>query len=139
MDDTPEKPFRHPEHQGPDCDYLYEDQPVHKVPATCPTCGQKEPVPPPRDHCVSCGIELPLNTVGTRNYDNALIIGFYGGYGMFIDPPLGEIEVYLCHDCAHQACEALPWMHKVLDPKSSHAHPAAWWAEHPDHEGWDKP
>jgi len=46
-------------------------------------------------------------------------------------------KAMLCHDCAHAACEALPWMKKLLNPHDSHSHRTAYVAEHPDHWGWD--
>lgn len=95
-------------------------------------------------------------------FDNALWIGFHGGYGMFTDnmeatlphvlgvpaneatydvkrklPGQPDHECVLCHDCAHEACDALPWMKRLIDPWSSHAHTAEYTESHPDHYGWD--
>lgn len=46
-------------------------------------------------------------------------------------------KAMLCHECAHAACEALPWMKKLLNPHGSHSHRTSYVAEHPDHWGWD--
>jgi hypothetical protein len=78
-------------------------------------------------------------------FDNALWLGFFGGYGMFVDDLESEAttlngaayDAVLCHDCAHDLCEANPWMKKLLRPTESHSHTAEFWAKHPNHEGWD--
>jgi len=103
-------------------------------------------------------------------FDNAMWIGFHGGYGMFVDnmdvswPANGmdrfddegnenpgwkpeyvekrilkgaDYEAVICHDCAHAACEALPWMARLLNPVHSHAHRGEYHGQHPDHIGWD--
>ena len=46
-------------------------------------------------------------------------------------------EAVICHDCAHEACEALPWMARLLNPVHSHAHRQEYHDAHPDHVGWD--
>lgn len=62
-------------------------------------------------------------------FDNALIVEIHGGYGMFTDslgaskydgiPGLIDYnQVILCHECAHEACEALPWMNRLIDPST---------------------
>lgn len=48
-----------------------------------------------------------------------------------------EDRAVICHDCAHQACELLPWLGEWLDPERSHAHRTAYMEAHPDHFGWD--
>lgn len=30
-------------------------------------------------------------------------------------------EAVICHECAHELCEAFPWIKKLLDPDHSHA------------------
>ena len=52
-------------------------------------------------------------------------------------PGQPDYEAVLCHECAHAACDALPWLHKLINPHNSHAHRSAWMAAHPDHYGWD--
>lgn len=104
-------------------------------------------------NCVSCSMELKSDSVDPTTeyqFDNALWIGFFGGYGMFVDDIDTEFgykspmlkgaaeEAVLCHDCAHQLCETVPWIKKLLRPERSHAHTQEFWAANPDHEGWDK-
>lgn len=72
----------------------------------------------------------------SQQWDLALIVGFDGSWGMFIDPEqekdcgrqdqigqLGRYSVVICHECAHQMCETLPWVEQLLEPYSSHLHP----------------
>lgn len=99
-------------------------------------------------NCYACDAELKpvfadLST--TYQFDNAMWIQIHGGYAMFTDN-LDEMDilsgadhrVVICHDCAHAACEALPWLDRLIQPLRSHAHTLDYWAEHPDHDGWDK-
>ena len=82
----------------------------------CPTCGQ-QPVPVlPRDHCISCDTELEdvFNNSSAKQYGGALEMKLMGGYGMFFDNIDGDHHVFLCCDCAEVACEALPWMARLL-------------------------
>lgn len=76
--------------------------------------------------CVSCAIRLDPVFPGAEEYgqyDNALQIELLGGYGMFFDNiEDGNHRVFLCHDCAHQACEALPWLGELIQPEKSHVH-----------------
>lgn len=99
-------------------------------------------VPAKTVHCADCGTALkPEFDYDTEyQFDNALWVGFSGGYGMFIDP-FGEKDpkAVICHECAHALCAAHPWIEKLLDPHNSHAH-----SVHtiPDllkdgHKGWD--
>ena len=98
--------------------------------------------------CIDCGVELvevtPDYATGYQ-YENALAITLGGGYAMFFDDiepffsnMTAATTVFLCHDCAHKACEALPWLDKLLEPLKSHSHRQDYWDAHPDHEGWDK-
>ena len=48
-----------------------------------------------------------------------------------------DYEAVLCHDCAHALCDAVPWIHKLINPHGSHAHKTAYHDAHPDHYGWD--
>lgn len=120
--------------------------------------------------CVACGGELsPDNGSEPTSYqfENALWLGFHGGYGMFVDnlgatmptntderwlrddsgeyrlndgqpivnpdwkPTYGEprvlpgtpdYEAVICHECAHDLCEKVPWIKTLLDPDNSHSH-----------------
>jgi hypothetical protein len=73
-------------------------------------------------------------------FDNCLPIQFMGGYGMFVDDmdlkQCGPFVV-ICHDCAHEMCAKLPWLDKLLNPYSSHAHTTEYTEAHPEHFGWD--
>lgn len=31
-------------------------------------------------------------------------------------------EAVLCHECAHELCETVPWINTLLNPLESHAH-----------------
>lgn len=77
----------------------------------------------------------------TEQYDNALVIQFGGGYGMFNDDykhaPHYGAKVIICHDCAHDLCNKIPWLGELLDPYSSHAHITEYQEDHPEHIGWD--
>ena len=78
-------------------------------------------------------------------FEDSLWIGFHGGYGMFLDnfnatiaenefmaespeeltykeerllPGQPDYEAVICHDCAHELCEKVPWIKSLLeDPK----------------------
>lgn len=104
-------------------------------------------------NCKACEKELPVNEWNkdtSYQFDNALWIGFFGGYGMFVDdidtefgynkPTLSgaAYEAVLCHECAHELCETVPWIGKLLRPLESHSHTLDFWQDNPDHEGWDK-
>jgi len=112
--------------------------------------------PPTVATCYSCGATLePVfdnGENGSEQWDNALVVCLEGGYGMFIDPlapepsdiAKGEIErghcvlkVVICHDCAHKACEQMPWLDRLIEPLKSHAH--RYGRDWADHEGWDLP
>ena len=108
--------------------------------------------------CINCGTTLQAvfkNEEETENYqfENALWIGFFGGYGMFVESrgvagePLSEIlaeegashEAVICHDCATDFCEKVPWLKKLLGPEKAHSHTAEFWKKNPFHQGWDNP
>ena len=87
-----------------------------------------------------------LHERGGTQYDNALIVHVDGGYGMFVDTPalqysetdedielkqmsddekiqkgiLDPFCVLICHDCAHDLCEKVPWMDRIVESESSH-------------------
>lgn len=103
--------------------------------------------------CLACKQELTpesMNPETNYQFDNALWIGFFGGYGMFVDdidtefgvkkPTISgsAFEAVICHDCAHKLCDDVPWINELLKPLGSHAHTAEFWKNNPDHEGWDK-
>lgn len=94
---------------------------------------------PEAHHCYACGATLESATGSDTDcqFDNALDIRFLGGYGMFVDPIDTKYEAVICHDCAHELCDKIPWIHKLIDPHRSHAHRTSYHEEHPDHYGWD--
>lgn len=54
-------------------------------------------------------------------------------------PGRPDKEVVICHSCAHDLCEKVPWMNTLIEPLSSHAHR---YQEIPSllaegHRGWD--
>lgn len=95
--------------------------------------------------CYACEVELEPEGGFTTDYqfDNALWIGFHGGYGMFIDTMQrteilkAQEEAVICHECAHALCDKVPWISKLLYPHGSHSHKASYREEHPNHYGWD--
>jgi hypothetical protein len=91
--------------------------------------------------CVNCGgaLKRVFDDYPNEQYDNALEITISGGYRMFFDNvDGGDRHVLLCHDCAHEACDALPWLAHLIRPQDSHAHTAEYWIAHPEHAGRDK-
>lgn len=96
-------------------------------------------------NCTSCNVELiPVfehHDIDVKQYDNALWITFDGGYGEFIDICTMEDAEHhraiLCHECAHQLCDLVPWIHKLIDPHRSHSHKTSYIEQHPEHYGWD--
>lgn len=95
--------------------------------------------------CYACEVELePEGGLKTDyQFDNALWVGFHGGYGMFIDPLQtskvlkAQEEAVICHECAHKLCDEVPWIGKLLDPHSSHSHKDSYRKANPNHYGWD--
>ncbi|WP_459973285.1 hypothetical protein [Mycobacterium sp. MUNTM1] len=107
----------------------------------CPSCDHPKVRAIP-DSCIDCGRELTQvfeGDVTSRQYRNALGMTLTGGYGMFFDDTDPVHRIFLCHDCAHGLCDALPWLANLVEPERSHLHTAQFWAAHPDHEGCDKP
>lgn len=103
-------------------------------------------------YCFKCNTELvpdgPPNNQTKYQFDNALWLGLFGGYGMFVDnmtdfEPRDSIlkgsdyECVLCHDCAHQFMDDNPWLKKLFHPYNTHAHKSAYAEANPDHFGWD--
>lgn len=88
-------------------------------------------VPPPTRiaYCDSCGEVLTpvfpdLNRRKTDcQYNNALVIDFTGGYGMFDDdiPNLTK-QAILCHDCAHKLIAENLWIRHFVDDRAGHMH-----------------
>ena len=67
--------------------------------------------------CASCTAALkPVFQDAPGQYEDALEVILTGGYGMFFDNIDGDKRVFLCHSCAHVACEALPWLKQVVGP-----------------------
>lgn len=81
------------------------------------------------------------------HFDNALWLGFFGGYAMFTDnmdspkpDPIFNNTDYvcvLCHECAHKFMDENPWLKNLFHPFNSHSHTTAYITAHPDHFGWD--
>ncbi len=137
-------------------------------------------------NCVACGAELLPEFEGKPTdyqLDNALWIGFFGGYGMFVDnldatwpvnadesqwlrdddgvfilnegklidnpewspiyeearvlPGQPAYEAVICHDCAHDLCEKVPWIKQLINPHDSHSHSHQ--LDWTGHSGWDLP
>jgi len=86
--------------------------------------------------CVNCSKLLepvwgPNGVVTKYQFNDALWVGFFGGYGMFVDnmvpdaPPIlgnADYEAVLCHECAHELCDKVPWVKKLLEPETAHPH-----------------
>lgn len=90
--------------------------------------------------CYACGCILrPDSTTSSYQFDNALWVKFSGGYGMFVESKEfgGPDDVVICHGCAHDLCDRVPWVHRLIDPYNSHSHSTEYHREHPDHQGWD--
>ena len=74
-------------------------------------------------NCVKCGKELSAvfpDIPHRRKEDeykyplqDALLIGFVGGYGMFFDDETKRF--ILCHSCTHALIEANSWMTTVFE------------------------
>lgn len=103
--------------------------------------------------CRNCSVELknePINPESKYQFENALWVGFFGGYGMFVDDidvswsgaprtlPGAAEEAVICHDCAHELCETIPWIKELLRPDFSHSHREGFWQENPDHQSWER-
>jgi len=89
------------------------------TPRTCDRCDKD--LTPQHDGCEHhC---MWHREVEPEQWDNALVVKFDGGYGMFVDPIEREFSAVLCHECAHQLLEQEPWMRKAIgDPLLSHSH-----------------
>lgn len=37
-------------------------------------------------------------------------------------PGRPDYEAVICHECAHQLCETVPWIERLLEPLHSHSH-----------------
>ena len=107
----------------------------------------------------------PAEALAHEQWDNALVLRLEGGYGMFIDPiphdpatdfrtgtvgeldrprpregtlqRAGALKVVICHDCAHDLCERVPWLERLIEPQRSHAHSHR--RDWTGHTGWDLP
>ena len=98
--------------------------------------------------CTVC--EKPLEPLFDENtayqFDNALWVGFFGGYSMFVDeigegddrlPGAPYAAAVLCHECAHDLCDQHPWISALVKPQTSHAH--SYRKDWTGHTGWDLP
>lgn len=82
--------------------------------------------------CDACGVELTpvfpdlCRRRDDTQYDNALVVEFGFGYGMFDDPidRLGRMDVtaIICHDCAHKLIDTNPWIGRFVDAERGHVH-----------------
>lgn len=108
------------------------------------TLGNFEPEP---TNCYACDKALEADDDTNYQFDNALWVHFEGGYGMFVDEPdqglvtgyTPKYRVVICHECAHALCKQVPWIERLIEPRSSHSHRTS---DHPrllaeGHEGWD--
>ena len=79
-------------------------------------------------HCTACGKELepvfdgPDFDPASEQWENALEVKFNGSYGMFVDPIEEDCRAIICHGCAHDLCDKIPWIGKLIDPGRSHSH-----------------
>ena len=115
--------------------------------------GNNEPDPTLCDACRTHLVRDKAIRDTDYQFDNALWMEFHGGYGMFIDPigdpghkdrvgDRGRVcwpQVVICHECAHDLCDKVPWIGKLLNPEGSHSHRTD---DHDrlkaeGHKGWD--
>ena len=100
--------------------------------------------------CTKCDkVLVPVHGDTNYQFDNALWIGLFGGYGMFvdnIDETLAEqknilkgsdYELVLCHECAHEFFDNNSWLKGIINPHKSHSHTEEYHQHHPEHYGWD--
>jgi hypothetical protein len=104
--------------------------------------------------CIKCDAVLePVGPSDTNfQFENALWLGFFGGYGMFVESRIfvqdpndmsemairgASYELVICHDCAHEFMDTNPWMKKVFDPAHSHTHTSKYMMNNPEHYGPD--
>lgn len=110
--------------------------------------GNFEPEP---TLCYSCDKPLTSDDDTDYQFDNALWIQLHGGYGMFVDEignhtgpyglkgPRGEYVIVICHECAHELCETVPFFKRLIDPHKSHSHRSSTIQNlvSQGHQGWD--
>lgn len=87
--------------------------------------------------CINCRQVLdpvfPFDVPADRyQLKNALWVGFFGGYGMYVDeladmpgarrtttvPGTVDAEAVLCGTCADAMCATYPWMDRLLHPEN---------------------
>lgn len=96
--------------------------------------------------CYACSKVIPAQWEESGDYqgDNNLWICFNGGYGMFIESHFfmdeefqkahdREVGVTICHECAHDLCERIPWIDNLINPQHSHSHTNDYVQENPNH------
>lgn len=93
-------------------------------------------------NCVACGknlINVFENVDQYEQYNNALWVEFTGGYGEFVDVLVtpNPYQAVICHECAHDLCDKIPWIGKLIDPHNSHTHTEEYKRTNPGHYGWD--
>lgn len=103
---------------------------MRRLGPTCDACGNtlEEVFPNPQKCPIDGCDELPEDHTHPPKYlqyDNALHVRFDGGYGEFIDnigPGPDNYYSIICHECAHDLCEKVPWIAVMIDPLRSHTH-----------------
>lgn len=118
---------------------LYAGRPAAARITDCTICGsQLEPVSPDRlvaqmreagwdsatpDSLEGGQFERAVSEQAEQ-YDNALHVSLYGGYGEFCD--VGPFEpvprAIICHSCAHELVIREPWIARVLGIDHRHPH-----------------
>lgn len=99
----------------------------------------------PGDRDVNCYACHALLRPDHANYgedfqlENALWVEFKGAYGMFTESRGygGPDPAVICHECAHDLCDKIPWALQLLNPHNSHSHRTDYVESHPGHFGWD--
>jgi hypothetical protein len=95
-----------------------------------------------KERCYACDvllIQVDQFHGDYRQFENALEVTFNGGYAEFIDviDDPNPYNAYICHECAHDLCEKIPWINRLINPHKSHSHKAEYVEANPDHFGWD--
>lgn len=79
---------------------------VDRIPAT--VIGNVDAV------CDNCETKLEINA-HTNDATDALELKLIGGYGMFIDPSSGAVDVLFCKSCSKKLLEAFPCLDRLID------------------------
>lgn len=82
-----------------------------------------------------------LNEDGSPLLEDGKVVEDQGWEPEYEEPRLlpgrPDYEAVICHECAHEMWEKLPWLAKLIPSHNSHAHRTAYLQAHPDHRGWD--